>query len=246
MSSFNFCHVIKATRWKQKKRQRKWKLLLGVSKKFRPVWRRGCERRCWRCETPKLLENVQQKREPPALWTTESTSRGVAWRWIDYAPDEGRACHSHKTYVFILTLVYIYCLSLHLHIHPATDRLRSRLSPVFSQLLSLSRSPHPVQTQRLVPLDVGHGQGGPGHGHGVQPSGGLLFGARSPLAAQLHLQVQGDGWRGAAAPLPARVPQRLPAGRSPPQVRGEKVKGWTWKNSLKQGCQTQIYSRANI
>lgn len=41
MSSFNFRHVIKATRWKQKKRQRKWKLLLGVSKKFRPVRRRG-------------------------------------------------------------------------------------------------------------------------------------------------------------------------------------------------------------
>ena len=43
----------------------------------------------------------------------------------------------------------------------------------------------------------------------------LLFGARTPLTTQLHIQVQGDGGGGATTTLTARVPQRLaPRGRA--------------------------------
>lgn len=48
--------------------------------------------------------------------------------------------------------------------------------------------------------------------------GCLLFRARPPVAALLHLQVQGDRRRGAAEAGPTRVPQRVPARRRPPQV----------------------------
>lgn len=64
-------------------------------------------------------------------------------------------------------------------------------------------SSYPVQTEWVVPLGLDHGEGGPRRGGRVQPGGGLLFGPGSPLAAQLHLQVQGDGRGGAEAPLPA-------------------------------------------
>ena len=46
----------------------------------------------------------------------------------------------------------------------------------------------------------------------------VLLGARAPVAAQLHVQVQGDGRRGPATPVVARVPQRVASRRSPATV----------------------------
>ncbi|XP_025057641.1 transcription factor AP-2-alpha isoform X3 [Alligator sinensis] len=52
---------------------------------------------------------------------------------------------------------------------------------------------------------------------GGEPQRGLLLRAGPPLAAQLHLQVQGHGGGSAETPLPARVPQRVSAGWSAPE-----------------------------
>lgn len=52
-----------------------------------------------------------------------------------------------------------------------------------------------------------------------EPQRGLLLGARPPVAAQLHVQVQGDGGGGPAATVASRVPQCVPPGWCPSQVR---------------------------
>ena len=51
-----------------------------------------------------------------------------------------------------------------------------------------------------------------------------MEGARPPLPPQQHLQVQGDGGRDPAAPEPARVPERVAAGRraAPRQEQGRR------------------------
>ena len=46
----------------------------------------------------------------------------------------------------------------------------------------------------------------------------VLHGARSTVAAQLHVQVQGDRRRGPATPVAARMSQRVASRRSAPSV----------------------------
>lgn len=73
----------------------------------------------------------------------------------------------------------------------------------------------------LVVSSSRHAEAGP-EGHRdlgrVGAVGRLLLGARPPVAAQLHVQVQGDGGGGATPPLAARVPQRVAARRSAQEV----------------------------
>ena len=47
----------------------------------------------------------------------------------------------------------------------------------------------------------------------------VLLRPGTAVAAQLHVQVQSDHCRGQKKIVPTRVPQRLPAGRHPAQVR---------------------------
>lgn len=47
---------------------------------------------------------------------------------------------------------------------------------------------------------------------------GVLLGTGTPVAAQLHLQVQSDRWGGPETTVTARVPQRFSAGRRTKKV----------------------------
>jgi len=69
---------------------------------------------------------------------------------------------------------------------------------LLSSLSFLPCSAHPLEGQRHHSLPDEQGRA---DRRGDEPQRGLLLGARPPLAAQLHLQVQGDGGGGAEAAL---------------------------------------------
>lgn len=76
----------------------------------------------------------------------------------------------------------------------------------------------PVQVQQQRRLRHPHQQGQPLRWRG-EPQRSLLFSSGSPVAPQLHLEVQGHGGGSTAAPLTARVSQRVAVGRSAAEVR---------------------------
>lgn len=82
----------------------------------------------------------------------------------------------------------------------------------------LHRPRVPVQVQQQRRLRHPHKQGQPLWWR-REPQRSLLFSSGSPLAPQLHLEVQGHGGGSTAAPLTARVSQRFAAGRSAAEVR---------------------------
>lgn len=76
----------------------------------------------------------------------------------------------------------------------------------------------PVQVQQQRRLRHPHQQGQPLRWRG-EPQRSLLFSSGSPVAPQLHLEVQGHGGGSTATPLTARVSQRVAVGRSAAEVR---------------------------
>lgn len=84
--------------------------------------------------------------------------------------------------------------------------------------MCLRRPRVPVQVQQQRRLLHPHQQGQPLRRR-REPQRSLLFSSGSPLAPQLHLEVQGHGGGSTAAPLTARVSQRFAAGRSAEEVR---------------------------